>query len=323
MPSEARLPTLIPTVFLAVRDPAEGAWRMLTIHCEAKELLKRIAEIDLAVPNLRYIGTGEVAENWASTALLDRACQCGWVHCDDGRWFPIDEPMPPVPGTAVRSHVTIRLTSIIWGAIEFVVVAAGERLEFRLHDIQDEPITLARFAGILEAGGEPQACLADGGTSLFVVQNTAQPGLCRFHLRRTHEGRRSVTDVMTDRRALVAQFRALCTAVADHPYFAHHYLCHGGSDDCVYEQVLDAAELEWAAGVKEGRFPNDFDAQDAYEAAALVERMPLQDGCARLAEEYRTMLRTLEVPHEWLVRYGMAAPRDEAELRAAAWLEQE
>jgi hypothetical protein len=59
--------------------------------------------------------------------------------------------------------------------------------------------------------------------------------------------------------------------------------------------------------IEGGRYPEDFDAEEEFTASRLVAGVSLPPECARLAEQYRTMLRTLEIPGEWLLRYGLTS----------------
>jgi hypothetical protein len=113
-------------------------------------------------------------------------------------------------------------------------------------------------------------------------------------------------DVLTDREKLVEQFRGLATAIGDHPNLGHHFLCHGALPEGEYERVYETAEREWQEGVQQGRFADDYDAENEFCASKLAG-VPLPADCARLTEQYRAMLRTLEIPQEWMVRYGLAA----------------
>jgi hypothetical protein len=55
-------------------------------------------------------------------------------------------------------------------------------------------------------------------------------------------------------------------------------------------------QREWRAGVKEGRFSDDFDAEREFCASRLVAGVPLPLDCAKLTDQHRTMLRSLEIP---------------------------
>jgi hypothetical protein len=105
----------------------------------------------------------------------------------------------------------------------------------------------------------------------------------------------------------VEQFRALAGAIANHPNLGHHFVSHCCLPDAEYESVTAAAEAEWKRGVEGGRYPDDFDAEEEFTASRLAAGVSLPPECARLADQYRTMLRTLEIPGEWLLRYGLTS----------------
>ena len=154
----------------------------------------------------------------------------------------------------------------------------------------------------------PTLPLADGN-SRFLVQNGPNPNQCRLYvggqIDRNNFTKTSF-DILTDRAKLVQQFRNLVRSIADHPAFAHLFVCHACLPHDEYNRVGDAAELEWKEGVKSGILPDDFEAEEQFVAARIVAEVLLPEDCAREANEQQEMLRSLQIPMRWLVSYGLA-----------------
>jgi hypothetical protein len=292
MEQPTRRPDQQPETVIAVRNHGGPGWQMLSLECSRQDLARRAAEI----------GLGDVEYRLVSTY------NGGW-HRDreTGAWFPIEEPLPGLPGTPVHAEVSLHLKSIAYGWIAFAVEAGGVTLDLAIDDLLDSLVLWVRFVQVLAAGGEPHANLANRVEALFVVQNGPSAHLCRLSIEsRDVEGEAQTIDVLTDRQKLLQEFCDLMTAIAEHPNFAHHFSSFAGLPDDEANRVDGAAELEWAEGVKEGRFPDDFDAQEEFAAARIAAEVVLPDDYAEFAEKERAMLRSLEIPDEWFVSHGLA-----------------
>ena len=280
---------------------------MVTLDCELKDLRRQVTKIGIDDLEYRLVGNWAVNTEYLERFLVDGACKGGWVKDREiGAWFPIEEPLPKLPGTPVCADVSLRLTSIMYGWIAITVEGGGKTLSLWIDDIKDSPVLLVRFVQVLAAGGEPHAALAGGARAHFIVQDGPDPLLCRLHIEGQSESEIETIDVLTDRNKLLHQFRSLTTTIADHPSFAHHFICHACLPDDEYDRVADAAALEWASGVKAGLFGDDVDAQEQFTTAKIVTEVPLPEDCAKLAKEERAMLRSLDIPREWLARYGLS-----------------
>lgn len=303
-------PALIPQTVIAVRESAGSPWRMLPLRCEPAGLSEQIAKLGLAGAEKRFVGTSHCAKDRWDDFFIEKALRCGWHQGRQGdAWYPIEEPLSLDAEPSTRGNVVLSLKSIMWGKIAVAIEATGEHQEVYFDDMHDELVVFARFVHVLAIGGQPHAALADYAMSHFAVRNGPQPDLCHLHMKISQndgEHHRHI-NVLTEREKLVEQFRSLASAIACHPNLGHHFLCHCCLPEEEYGRVNEAARSEWERGVREGRFPDDYDAEQDFRASKLVAGLQLPAECAKLAEEYGTMLRTLEIPGEWLVRYGLAA----------------
>lgn len=272
---------------------------MVGLPYEPEDVEGHLAGADVAERKLVGVGRGHLDR--FDSLLTHLAARNGWQRSEvDDHWYPIEEPLPALPGSPAPADVRISLESILFGGINVALEINDARLDLNINDYDDELIFLARFVRTLAAGGEPHATLSDRTYSHFVVQNSPVPGMCRLYVNALPEAalERRVFDVLTDREKLVIQFRQLTTAIADHPWFAHLQICHCCLPEADYDRALDLAEAEWGAGVADGRWPDDIDAKEAFEAAKLVAEVSLPPECGRLAAKYRTMLRSLEIPED-------------------------
>jgi hypothetical protein len=279
---------------------------MVPFECELQDLPHHMAAAGLRDIKYRRIGTGWVAPDYKEAFVSRSAHRRGWNRDPNGgEWFPIEEPLPALPGTAIAADVSLALEKIRWGSIGIAIAAGDQTLNLWIDDVDDLLLLWVRFTQLLSARGQPHACLARHATALFAVQEGPTPGLCRFHVAVRGVDRAETIDVLTDRQALTAQFRELALAIADHPHLAHHYCCYAASDDANYDRVHEAAESEWEEGVKSGRFVDDFEQEEQFMASAIAAGLPLPEACARMANAEAEMLRTLCIPDAELVRYGL------------------
>lgn len=287
----------------AVRNDGAPGWHMVSLPCPPEQVSENLAELYLRGVRFRVVWTGQTETGCPDWFLSWVAREHGWDRDrPSGAWFPIDEPLPVLPATDVQADVALALKSIQFGWAAITIKADSKLLELGIDDYQDSSILLVRFIQLLAAGGEPHACLADRATTSFVVQNGPNQDLCRFYVEAANG---IILDMLTDRQALVGQFRSLATAIADHPNFAHHFTCFGSLPPADFDAVNDAAEKEWEAGVESGRFRDDYDAQEQFVAARIVAKIRLSESCKKFASEEAAMLRTLEIPIEQLEHYGL------------------
>ncbi|WP_202306156.1 hypothetical protein [Mesorhizobium sp. L-8-10] len=313
MPLPYRSTRLLDETVFAVRNENAPGWQMLAWECEPEDLPRRLAASGLDKREHRLVGAAQVAVEFVRQLVVEKALKAGW-HQDwsSETWFPMDQPLPRLPGIPVPADVSLSLRSIVYGWICIAVEAHGKRLDLQIDDIHDSLVTFVRFIQILAAGGEPHAALAERATAHFVVQDGPDPHLCRFYLEVRRNGEAEIIDAITDREALLRQFRSLSTAIANHPCFAHHYVCHCCLNDAEYERASDAADSEWQDGVKAGQFPDDWDAAQEFAAARIVAEVPLPEDCALLADEERMMLRALAVPLDRLLGHGLVCAEAQA-----------
>lgn len=228
----------------------------------------------------------------------------GWYN-QDHLWIPIEVPLVlPELGGLKKTDVTFGLKSILFGAITIEVTAGDNRLTLVLDDIEDSPITFVRFVQILVAGGLPHATMTDETWCDIVVNDGPSPDQCRLLIDNNYPDRKGRIDVFTDRQSLADAFRTLAREIGDHPYYAHHFLYHGLPIDD-YERVTDAHDKDWAAGVQRGIYPDDIDVEDALLASRIVESVVLPADWAEEAAKHREMMRTLEIPRDWQLKFGL------------------
>lgn len=232
------------------------------------------------------------------------ALRRGW-HRQDQFWLPIEEPaVLPALSNIKKTDVTFALKSIVFGSITVEVTAGDNRLTLVLDDIQDSPVTFVRFVQILAAGGLPHATMTDETWCDVVVNDGPSPNQCRLLIDNNYPDRKGRIDVFTDRPSLADAFRTLAREIGDHPYYAHHFLYHGLPIDD-YERVADAHDKGWAAGVQRGIYPDDIDVEDALMASRIVESVVLPADWAEEVARHREMMRTLEIPRDWQLIFGL------------------
>ncbi|KQZ01919.1 hypothetical protein ASD45_14455 [Pseudolabrys sp. Root1462] len=234
------------------------------------------------------------------------ALQRGW-HPQGKFWVPIEEPLSlPSPNGVKNAEVTFKLKSILFGSIAIEVTAGGARLDLVLDDVRDYPITFARFVQVLTAGGLPHAAMTDETWCDIVINDGPEPDQCRLLIDNTYPGREACIDTFTDRKRLVDAFRKLAWEIGDHPYFAHHFLYHGLPID-EYTRVAEAHDKDWAAGLQQGIYPDDIDVEDALLASRIVEGLTLPADWDDETARFRKMMRSLEIPPDWQLRFGLRA----------------
>lgn len=279
-----------------------------SLDCEQDELPSRIAGSALAGLERRVISSSHVLRGAAEYLLYGHALRTGW-HRDreSDRWFPIEEPLPMLAGMPKRADLAVTLTSILYGSIDLAIEAGGSRIEVGIGNVDDSLVLLVRFIQILQAGGFPHAALADRASTHFVVQDGGGGRIRRFILSARRDTGQQVIDVLVDADALLRQFMSLAAVIADHALFFHHYVCHVCLPTDEYDRVSEQAEADWQEGVASGEFVDDPDAEQLFVATRIAAHVPLPEECRRHAEREQAMLRSLEIPEEWLERHGLAS----------------
>lgn len=293
-------------LILALRDRHTSKWRLdlALLRCEEVQagILERLrdnAEVRWIARFIHSSG-GCLRECDVERSAFRR----GW-HNQDYFWTPIEEPLVlPPPWGLKKTDVTFALKSILFGSITVEVTAGDNRLTLVLDDIQDSPVTFARFVQILVAGGLPHAAMTDETWCHIVVNDGPSPDQCRLLIDNKYPDRKGRIDVFSDRRSLADAFRTLAREIGDHPYYAHHFLYHGLPIDD-YERVADAHDKDWAAGVQRGIYPGDIDIEDTLLASRIVESVVLPADWAEDADRHREMMRSLEVPRDWQLIFGL------------------
>jgi hypothetical protein len=204
--------------------------------------------------------------------------------------------------------LSISLVYIADGWVKFVVQAGGERIEVHLDNLADGEVQLVRFIQALAAGGFPRMSLRDIGTSQFTAQPSIAEGCCRLVVNSEMDGIVQILDTVTSRNELVAQLSDLAAAIGSHPCYVHEYLLHGTHPSKDYDRAAGAAEDAWTAEVATNRPADDGDdAKTDFVARHVSATLTLPEDRLAWAEDYRTMLRTLKIPDEWLRRNNLEA----------------
>lgn len=172
-----------PQTVIAVRNRSTRGWRMLALECELQDLSSRVSEIGLNGVEYRLVDTAHVNPDYAEYCLIRSARRGGWYqNRETGAWFPIEEPLPKLPGPPLDADVSLSLNSINHGLIAIAIEAGGKIIDLSLDDIEDSLVLLVRFIQVLAAGGEPHAGLAEHATARFIVQDDSKsasvPLLC-------------------------------------------------------------------------------------------------------------------------------------------------
>ncbi|MCW5692495.1 MAG: hypothetical protein KIT48_09025 [Pseudolabrys sp.] len=292
-------------IVLALRDHDTSKWKLDLLLLFQGEIHAAIADRIRDNAEVRWIG-GTVHSSGGmlrEKGMRNRASRHGW-HIQDNSWIPIEEPLLlPRTKSLDETIVTLVLKNILFGSITFEINAGDSRLDLVISDVSDNPVTLVRFIQILNAGGLPHAAMTNETWCDVVVSEGPSPDQCRFFVNNEYPGQEGHIDTITNKAMLGKAFSDLALQIGMHPYFAHHYLSHGlPMED--YERVVKAHDEDWAAGVKQGIYPNDMDAEDMLFASRIVEGVTLPVEYAKEAAKYRHMLQSLEIPQDWQLKFG-------------------
>lgn len=285
------------TIF-AVRTPV--GWRMFAWECQPDDVDAKLIDEGMGGLEWRLLTHHHIRQGLHSHFTNTYSLRNGW-HREPGteNWFPMEEPLPRIPGSPIKSSVAISLEMICHG-IHWSVEAGGHKIRSFLDELDDSLTLWVRFVQILESGGAPHAALCSSGPTHVVIQAEAEAGMCRLYVL-DHQGEQTEKiDVVVERKKLIQAFRGFLAEIADHPCLAHSYLCCGDFPDELYEPACDAADADWESAVKEGRFsPDDWDAERDFVERRIAARLPLTEKLAPIVERYQAMLRTLAIPDGW------------------------
>lgn len=285
------------TIF-ALRE-AEG-WRLYGWLCSPQALPLHLAAEGLGDKECREIAHHRVIPAVREFFWAEYAMGEGWQQIPGTElWCPMDEPLPPLPGEAAPGSVAISLDRISF-SIYFSVESDGVRIPTFIDDIDDSLTLWILFFNLLEGGGFPHAALCCTGPAHFIVQPGASPDECRFYLRNYGEDGVRTLDVVVPRAALIEQFRSFLTAIADHPLFAHSFLCSFHLPDELVEPVEKAAEEEWSRLVAtQGIEDESGEAEGDFVNFRIAEAVPIPESSLPWVQKFQNMLRTQVIPQDW------------------------
>lgn len=294
-------------LILALRAQDTHNWVLETtispfdeVHQIVMQRIRDNAEVRL-VGRLIHSPGGLLREQEVNRCALQR----GW-HRSGKFWIPIETSLslPPSPNLEA-AKVAFTVKELLFGSIVVEVTGAAQRLEIVIDDVYDSPIILVRFMQVLAAGGRPHAAMADSTWCDFIVDDGPSANQCRLIIDNDCPDRKGRIDVFTNRDTLIDAFRGLALEIGKHPNLAHHFLYHCCLPDDHYDRVANAHDKDWAEGVQRGIYPDDCDAEGQLLGALIVEHVPLPPDCAKEATRYRDMMKSLEIPRDWQLKFGL------------------
>lgn len=199
----------------------------------------------------------------------------------------------------------IELDQIYCGSVVLQITVDNEVITTAFDDFDDQLSSLVKFINEIDAGGFPSASITQCGTATWSIEKIADVEMCRFtldtHGMSGYSFQPSRLSALISRSALMRQLVELSQAIGNHYNLAHGYLFFGGGfEEAVMEAFLERTGREWDAGVAEGRFADDLDGKDEYEARRMVADLPLSEKMQALDEQCRKMMRTGVVPDNML-----------------------
>lgn len=280
------------------RWPGDAHWRVSAIEGERNNF-----GVDLAAfqkVEFSCLGELHLVPEYLELAQFGLAKLKGW-SCISGSssWVQLEEPFPLSRAELTPVEISFELVQVINGWMSINVKFEGEKIELVLNDVEDSLVLWARFAACLKAGGEPHAFLADDLTTWFAVRVLKEREQCHLRIVRTGRGKR-VFDLALNRRCFAAAFRKLMLELAEHPWLGHMWLCFGSLGHPEYDDVEREAEADWQKLLDCNIVEDDWDAQEEFVARRVVERVQLPSSCDEFSARTRRMLRSLEIPAEWL-----------------------
>jgi hypothetical protein len=284
---------------VAVRHAGETGWRLGTLPCEPDQVERHLAAKGWNVAAWVDIGCGHVVPDALGSWLSEDALAKGWAWDAPARcWRAPDEPVTEPNRAPGQGGVSLAWRQIGFGWAVLSVRSGADVLELDIDDVRDSFVPVVRFVRHL-IEGKPARFGVTGNMTMVAVQDGGAEGVCRMLAGPLEYGSmKPVVDMLIDRAELILSFRHLLHDLASHPGLGPMWLFHAGSDSEVYDRLSDEAERLWKDGVLAGRFPDDIDAEDAFTADYMADRMPLTASQYVFLERYQTMLRTLEIPDD-------------------------
>ncbi|WP_457301300.1 hypothetical protein [Phyllobacterium sp. P5_D12] len=202
------------------------------------------------------------------------------------------------------SVLRIELDQIYWGSVVLQITVGNEVITTSFSDFDDQLSNLVKFINEIDEGGFPSAKITDYGVTTWSIEQVDNPEICRFTIdTRGMPGfscQPNRLSALIDRTALLRQLVDLSQAIGEHYNLAHGYLFFASFENSVMEPFLQQSEDDWEAGVAEGRFEDDLDKQDEYQARRMVAELSLDAEMQAIDEQCRRMMRTGVVPETML-----------------------
>lgn len=282
----------------------DGKWLLMNYACRPDGLdavlrADGLSQYERRVVDHRHVNPAFLGQG---RYIEDCALRAGWhKHRTDNNWYPMEEEYPWLSGEPSRNPVDFRLRSVAFGHILFSVSTPATTIECPINDVHDSLVLYARFVQLLAQGRCPHAALTAYPLTHFVVQGPPQEAeSVRLFVRQIDEGKHKCVDVLMDRSLLLRLWGRLLATIADDESLGHMFLCHADMPDAEYGRVLDEAEADWSRLVVSGTCTDDEDEMYRFLGKRITAGVPLTAQQTELTARYRTMLRTLEVPVEWL-----------------------
>ena len=197
--------------------------------------------------------------------------------------------------------LSLKTIDIAYGNLSFEVHAARTIIKVMCNDVYDPFVDLVKFVDNIPHGGDQKLTIFSGKSPAieFGLQDGPTSGQCRLIIKGAEPGDHvPAISITGERSVLQGTFKAFLSDVADHAYFAHMWVCFMGCGTDG-EAVLTKAESLWKQGVKDGKWTEDFDAQEEFGARYFVENYKLTGDEEQHVIAYRKMLTNLIVPKGW------------------------
>lgn len=209
-----------------------------------------------------------------------------------------------ISASTTESGLHIELDQIYWGSVVLQITVDNEVITTAFSDFDDQLSNLVKFINEIDAEGFPCAAITQYGSATWSIEKVEDPELCRFTIDTAGMSGFSFQPVrlsaLIHRTALLRQLVDVSQAIGEHYNLAPGYLFFASFEEPVMEAFLQQAENDWDAGVAEGRFEDDLDKQDEYQARRMVAKLPLDAEMQAIDEQCRKMMRTEGVPKTML-----------------------
>jgi len=227
-----------------------------------------------------------------------------WAFCEPHP-DPYHEGQPVEAAALTETAVQVRLSSIAAGWIIFDISAGEQTVRCFLDPyLQGQLSDLVRFAQLLQDRAFPFLWCNDHHQ---IITRPVAGTLDGSPLLALDVANQDI-QVIVDRRVLLAQWRAFCTAIAEAEHLAHKGVLHSSLPSTVVDDQADAA---WQRLVAAGT-PNDEEARELFTGTYIARRIRLTTRQKAYVEAERQMLRTLVIPAEWPSLIGPDGHDEEA-----------